>query len=201
MYKVYSHCKNNSCGKNRSKLHSSHFRSCVKTIMTIIQLQKQLSSKVSRDCNVHQLVRGGEEKVRGRDGMKLAAPYGPEVDGAQQPTFKQQSDQFHSNTRHFCLKCRHRYLDFSLVRLLEVCRDCLYVLSWKVRLCYVSISAGDFQATSKQVFPLLIKCKFVSLCCARHAAVANVCRSFSFVMLLVYLNILNNIRFQNDFTL
>lgn len=26
--------------------------------------------------------------------MKVAAPYGHEVDGAQQPTFKQQSDQF-----------------------------------------------------------------------------------------------------------
>lgn len=106
--------------------------------------------------------------------MKVAAPYGHEVDGAQQPTFKQQSDQFHSNTRHFCLKCRHRYLDFSLARLLEVCRDCFNALSWKVRLCYVLISAGDFQATSKQVFSLLIKCN-LSVCAVRAMPRSLVC--------------------------
>lgn len=125
-----------------------------------------------RGLYFHYLVRG-EEKVGGRD--EGSSPLrAREVDGAQQPTFKQQSDQFHSNTRHFCLKCRHRYLDFSLARLLEVCRDCFNALSWKVRLCYVLISAGDFQATSKQVFSLLIKCN-LSVCAVRAMPRSLVC--------------------------
>lgn len=155
--------------RTKQKLYTNKVLCCVTTIITIIQ--KQYCLKCS---GVFIFTSQSEVRRRSEDGMKVAAPYGHEVDGAQQPTFKQQSDQFHSNTRHFCLKCRHRYLDFSLARLLEVCRDCFNALSWKVRLCYVLISAGDFQATSKQVFSLLIKCN-LSVCAVRAMPRLLVC--------------------------